>query len=65
MALGSGSRDSNVFEDRDTFDIFRKHRKKHLTFRNGIHFCTGAPLARLEMKIKLEGLSRRLPHMQM
>jgi len=65
MALGSGSRDSSIFEDGDEFNIFKKHKKKHLAFGNGVHFCMGAPLARLEMKIILEELARRLPHMQM
>ena len=65
MALGSGSRDDNVFEDGDNFNIFRKQQKKHLAFGNGVHFCMGAPLARLEMKIILEELARRLPHMRM
>jgi len=65
MALGSGSRDGKVFADGDKFDIFRKHEKKHLAFGNGVHFCMGAPLARLEMQIILEELARRLPHMHL
>ncbi|MBL6864708.1 MAG: cytochrome P450 [Rhodospirillales bacterium] len=65
MALGSGSRDSEIFEDGDNFDIFRKQKKKHLAFGNGVHFCMGAPLARLEMKIILEELTKRLPQMKM
>ena len=65
MALGSGSRDDSVFEDGDDFNIFRKQKKKHLAFGNGVHFCMGAPLARLEMKIILEELARRLPHIRM
>jgi hypothetical protein len=65
MAIGSGSRDEKVFGDGDKFNIFRKQDKKHLAFGNGAHFCMGAPLARLEMKIILEELTNRLPHMQM
>jgi cytochrome P450 family 106 len=46
--------DEAVFENPFTIDIHRPNNKKHLTFGNGPHFCLGAPLARLEMKIALE-----------
>jgi cytochrome P450 len=49
----------------NNFNIFRKQKKKYLSFGNGVHFCMGAPLARLEMRIILEELARRLPHIQM
>ncbi|MDE0539024.1 MAG: cytochrome P450 [Rhodospirillales bacterium] len=65
LAIGSGSRDEAAFADGDKFDILRKQEKKHLAFGNGAHFCMGAPLARLEMKIILEELTRRLPHMKL
>ena len=54
-----------MFSDGDKFNIFRKYEKNHLAFGNGVHFCMGAPLARLEMQIILEELSRRLPHMHL
>jgi len=65
LAIGSGSRDGKAFTDGDTFDIFRKQEKKHLAFGNGAHFCMGAPLARLEMKIILEELTQRLPGLRL
>ena len=65
IALGSGSRDGKVFADGDSFDIFRKQAKRHLAFGHGAHFCMGAPLARLELRIVLEELARRLPHMRL
>lgn len=46
--------DENMFENPFTLNIHRSNNKKHLTFGNGPHFCLGAPLARLEMRIVLE-----------
>ncbi|MCY4547337.1 MAG: cytochrome P450 [Defluviicoccus sp.] len=65
LLLGSGSRDEAVFPGGETFDIERPDAKRHLAFGNGAHFCMGAPLARLEMRIILEELTRRLPGMRL
>lgn len=43
----------------------RKNAKRHLALGKGAHYCMGAPLARLEMRVVLEELTRRLPHMQL
>ena len=65
LLLGSGNRDDAAFPDGEAFDIARPGAKRHLAFGNGAHFCMGAPLARLEMRIILEELTRRLPHMRL
>ena len=61
--IGSANRDGSVFEEPDTFDL-RRNTQKHLAFGFGIHFCLGAPLARLEARIALEALYRRFPHVR-
>ncbi|WP_241831945.1 cytochrome P450 [Parafrankia soli] len=54
MLFGSANRDPEAFPDAERFDITRyvgqQPAKRHLTFSLGIHYCLGAPLARLEME---------------
>lgn len=59
--VGSANRDSHQFKDADSFNIYRR-RNPHLTFGHGIHFCLGAPLARLEAKIVLTELIKDINH---
>jgi cytochrome P450 len=65
MMMGSGNHDEAMFPDGATFDATRRNAKKHLGLGLGAHFCMGAPLARLEMRIILEQLTRRLPNLRL
>jgi cytochrome P450 len=64
LAFGSANHDEAVFPAPTHFDIERKNLHKHMAFGQGIHFCVGAPLARLEARITLEVLSQRLPNLR-
>jgi cytochrome P450 len=55
--------DEAQFPHPEIFDIQRMPNR-HLGFGHGIHFCLGAPLARLEARIALEAMLERLPHLQ-
>lgn len=56
----SANRDERVFDSPDTFDVTRRHNH-HVAFGFGTHFCLGANLARLELRVLFEELLRRLP----
>lgn len=58
------NRDPSVFTDPDTFDITREPNK-HIAFGNGIHFCLGAPLARMEGAIAINALLRAMPNLEL
>ncbi len=60
IGFGAHGRDPELHAERDAFDIDRAD-KQHLAFGHGIHFCLGAPLARLEGRIALTALFERFP----
>lgn len=60
IAFCSANRDEEVFANPDSFDPSRDNVRDNLAFGKGIHFCLGANLSRLEGKVALEELSKRL-----
>ena len=58
--LGSANRDEKVFNDASSIDLTR-NPNNHIAFGGGIHFCLGAPLARLEMNRSLPALFEKFP----
>ena len=60
LIFGAGNRDDREFDEPDRFDITRSI-KRTLAFGEGIHFCLGAPLARMEARIALETVLARIP----
>lgn len=63
-AIMSANRDETVFENPDTLDITRQPNR-HLALGFGIHYCLGAPLARLEAKIAFQVLLERCPNLEL
>lgn len=64
LILGAAGRDPALFADADRF-IPDRLAKPHAAFGGGLHFCVGAPLARLELQIALPALFAHLPQMQL
>lgn len=62
--MSAGNMDADMFAHPFSLDIHRPNNKKHLTFGNGPHFCLGAPLARLEMKIALEAFLQKFSRIE-
>jgi cytochrome P450 PksS len=63
-SLGSANHDPSQFPDPETFEISRDPNR-HVAFGSGIHYCLGAPLARLEGEIALPALFRRFPNLRL
>lgn len=64
MLFGAANRDPRRFAEPDRFDAGRGDTA-HIGFGGGIHFCVGAPLARLELEVALEGIARRWPAVEL
>jgi cytochrome P450 len=57
--VSSANRDETVFDHPDDFDIDRDN-SRHFGFGHGVHTCIGAPLARLETRIAVELIAKKL-----
>ena len=60
VSLPSGNRDPDFIDSPEVLDI-RRGAPGHLAFGHGVHYCLGAPLARMEMRIAFPALLRRFP----
>jgi cytochrome P450 len=64
LLFGSANRDPSAFDQPDQLDLAREPNP-HVTFGNGIHFCLGAPLGRLELQVSFATLMDRFPHLEL
>lgn len=60
LLLGSANRDERRFDGAERLDL-KRPPKRHVAFGEGIHFCLGAPLARLQSRVVFETLAQRIP----
>ena len=61
LLVGAANRDPRQFTEPDRLDVKRENAGQHLSFAAGIHYCVGAPLARLEAQIAIATLLKRAP----
>ncbi|MCY0986711.1 cytochrome P450 [Nannocystis sp. ILAH1] len=65
LLLAAANRDEALFPEPDRFDPRRANADRHFAFGRGIHFCLGAALARLELRVGIERLLARLPDLRL
>lgn len=64
LMVGAANTDPEKFDDACRFDLHRKNARQHLSFGKGIHFCIGAPLARLQATLAIKTLLEKATHIQ-
>ena len=64
IVFGAANRDPAVFADADTLDV-RREPNPHLAFGVGVHFCLGAPLARMELAESLSAMFATYPDLRL
>lgn len=65
LLFASGNHDETTFDRPDAYEPRRPGITRHLGFGRGVHFCVGAPIARLESRVALSTLARRLPGLEL
>ena len=65
LCLGSANRDETVFDDPDTYDLFRERTRAHVSFGYGEHLCVGHYVARQLGKVCIEEIFSRLPNLRL
>ena len=65
LLVGSANRDPDTFPDPDLFDITRANARNHLSFGFGIHYCIGNLLGKLQTKIAVEEITKKLPGLKL
>jgi cytochrome P450 len=63
--LAAAGRDEAAFDQPGEFDLRRPEAERHLAFGQGLHYCLGANLGRLEAQIAVAELAQRYPHLRL
>jgi pyruvate,water dikinase len=61
---GAANHDASVFANADELNVRRTNAREHLAFGHGMHYCLGAPLARLTLRVLLDEMTQRLPNLR-
>jgi cytochrome P450 len=64
LYLAGANRDPDAYDDPNRFNLTPAGRAEHLAFSAGIHYCLGAPRARVEATVALQRLVQRFPRLQ-
>ncbi|MDH3292800.1 MAG: cytochrome P450 [Acidimicrobiia bacterium] len=65
LNFASANRQADIWEDPDTFDLYRPNANRHISFGKGVHYCLGAKMAKLETQIVTEILAQRMPGLRL